>query len=125
MEGIKTVETEQYGRTFVVDGSYMFTFEKHTSPDEVTFITGRFDQLEDKLQKHLMGEVTLEYDRAKNSRIIQDFISLLKKDKGLYDGWRANIAMSFYDNAELYQGTYDLHHIANKAADDFLKLLIA
>lgn len=58
----------------------------------------------------------------------------LQKDSELYYVWQCGIAMSFYDAfnnhyKDIYQdGQYDrypdLHEIANKAAKNFLNLLI-
>jgi Tfp pilus assembly protein PilF len=42
-------------------------------------------------------------------------------------GWQANIAMSYQDEAarQLTKDSYDkLHNISNKAAENFIKLLI-
>jgi len=49
----------------------------------------------------------------------------MKTDKGYYMGWQANIAMAFCD--EMERSGYrlpELNKIANKAAVNFLNLLI-
>ena len=56
----------------------------------------------------------------------------LKKDKGLYCSYKANIVIAFLDNIEWYKKKYkkrclnkeDIHKIANLSADYFLSLLI-
>ena len=52
----------------------------------------------------------------------------LKNDKELYQSWKANIAMAFKDEysrcKKKYKNKEDLHKIANKAAKNFLNLLI-
>ena len=56
----------------------------------------------------------------------------LHNDEGYRQGWKANIAMSFYDKALAYRNrtgrTYlsnvDIHRIANEAADAFISQLI-
>ena len=47
----------------------------------------------------------------------------LKKEEGTYIAWKANIAMAFYDEWRRNEKK-DIHKIANKAADNFLKQLI-
>ena len=52
-------------------------------------------------------------------------VKYLQNDKSYYIAWQSNIAMAFQD--EMHRKGYrlpDLHEIANKAADNFLKLLI-
>lgn len=58
---------------------------------------------------------------------IKNLVKGLKKDKGYYISWKANIAMAFYDE---YRRTgnnlshHKVHAVANRAADNFLKLLM-
>jgi hypothetical protein len=51
----------------------------------------------------------------------------IKKDKEYREGWKANIAMSFYDevrrSGEKYMSSVRLSRLANKAADSFLRML--
>lgn len=60
---------------------------------------------------------------------IKKLVKTLNKDEGYYEGWKANIAMSFYDSynnamkGKKYLNKKDIHKIANEAADNFLKLL--
>jgi len=56
-------------------------------------------------------------------KMLKDLVKMLVKDKGCYEGWKANIAMSFVDE---YRRTKkkDIKKIANNAADNFLKLLM-
>ena len=62
---------------------------------------------------------------------IEKVISELKNDKGYYESWKANIAMSFKDNERWYRektgkkylNKNDKHIISNDAADYFLKQL--
>lgn len=50
------------------------------------------------------------------------------EDESYYISWKANIAMAFYDEYcrcdKKYKNHADIHEIANKAADYFLKLLM-
>ena len=52
----------------------------------------------------------------------------LKEDEDYYNSWKANIAMSFYDevciNPVRYMDENNWHKIADDAADNFLNLLI-
>jgi hypothetical protein len=52
----------------------------------------------------------------------------LKEDEGYYISWKANIAMAFKDeydrNTKKYKNKNDIHEIANKAAKNFLNILI-
>ena len=56
------------------------------------------------------------------------FCSTLRRDKGLYQAYQANIEMAYFDNAH-WCGSRDSykkrHEIGNKAADYFLNLLLA
>lgn len=61
---------------------------------------------------------------------VQKLTSELKKDAQLRDGYKANIAMAFYDECVKNQTDDDLplellHKIANTAADNFLNLWCA
>ena len=50
----------------------------------------------------------------------------LKNDPELYYGWQSNIAMQFYDVAkDFVPDTLDLHALSDKAAKNFLDLLIS
>jgi len=55
------------------------------------------------------------------------FTKTLRRDKGLYRAYQANIAMAYYDCAN-WEGSRDSsakrHAIGNRAADHFLKLLL-
>ncbi len=58
-------------------------------------------------------------------------ISVLKKalkKKDYSDGWRSNIAVAFQDEYDRckkkYKNRSDIHNISNKAARNFLNLLI-
>jgi hypothetical protein len=62
--------------------------------------------------------------------LVPDAIAIIVKhlqdDKSYYIAWQANIAMAFQD--EMHRKGYrlpDLYEIANKAADNFLELLMA
>ena len=52
----------------------------------------------------------------------------LKNNPYYFQGWQANIAMSFYDeynrNNKAYKNKGDIHEISNEAAKNFLNLLI-
>jgi len=60
----------------------------------------------------------------------QPFHERVRNDKDLWHGFKANIAMAFYDYARQYQkdietnclNESDLHEIANEAAEHFLRL---
>ena len=55
----------------------------------------------------------------------------LLTDAGLYEGWKANIAMSYVDAIANYKkdhnkislNKWDMHIIANKAAENFIYIL--
>lgn len=55
------------------------------------------------------------------------FTKELRRDKSLYQSYKANIAMAYYDCAR-WEGSRDslkkIHTIGNRAADHFLKLLL-
>lgn len=68
-----------------------------------------------------------EYQKA-----LEVVIEELRKDKGLWEAFQANIAMSFVDSARWYREANnnkralsrgDIHVIANEAATNFLYLL--
>lgn len=52
----------------------------------------------------------------------------MKTDSFFYCGWQSNIAMAFKDERnrceKLYLNKDTIHKIANKAANNFLKMLI-
>ena len=65
---------------------------------------------------------------------IETLCNALREDKSegsYYYSWQANIAMSFKDEYNrvnknhLSTSDYEIHHIANKAAENFLNLLIS
>jgi len=47
----------------------------------------------------------------------------LLTDEGYRIGWVANIAMAYVDTAHKYNGSETTHHVANEAAESFLKNL--
>jgi len=92
--------------------------------------TGVFDttaakKVAEKLVKKIDSELKL------GSISFQDafkvFTKRLRRDKGLYLAYRANIAMAYQDCAH-WEGSRDSsakrHAIGNRAADHFLKLLL-
>lgn len=68
----------------------------------------------------------------KTKEAVETLCAALKEDKDYYYSWQANIAMAFYDEYfKLYsieafssKELKEITGIANKAADNFLKLLI-
>lgn len=58
---------------------------------------------------------------------IDKFIEELRKDPEYFNGWQANIAISFQDELSRYRhhniNNHDVHEITNNAAKNFLKLL--
>lgn len=57
---------------------------------------------------------------------VKKLVQSLKEDEGYRISWHANISMAFQDQAHWDKRTWDrteLHETANKAADNFLKLL--
>jgi len=61
----------------------------------------------------------------KTEEAVKKLTSEIKKDNGLRESYKANIAMAFYDECVRNQVDDDLplellHKIANKAADNFL-----
>lgn len=69
---------------------------------------------------------------AAMSELCGGIIGKIKDDPELFDGWKANIAMSVKDEFSRYRKDIgkrvisysDMHLIANRAAEEFLKLLI-
>jgi hypothetical protein len=65
------------------------------------------------------------------SNYIKELTDNLKKDKGMREAWKANIAMAYKDNwtwhakktGKTTMNREDRHIIANNAAEYFLKLL--
>lgn len=58
--------------------------------------------------------------------MITKLIENLKKDKQLYYGWQANIAMAIYDAIRCidgYKSKAKIHAACNKGANEFLKRL--
>ena len=61
---------------------------------------------------------------------IKNLVEAFKDDPGYLESWKANIAMAFYDEyyrfkkKRSYISGVDLHGIANRAAENFLKLLM-
>jgi len=63
---------------------------------------------------------------AKNKSPITKLVKSLRDDPGYRIGWKANIAMAFYDTYRQQggrTGRVKLHKIANDAAEHFLKIL--
>ena len=62
---------------------------------------------------------------------VETLVEALKTDDGYRISWQANIAMAFKDeynwsgwhNSEICPTEEDIHVIANKASDNFLKML--
>lgn len=74
--------------------------------------------------------------RAKLKEAVETLTTALKEDKDYYNSWQANIAISFkdaYDNewdnlnkyVEGVPNKPDIHIVANRAAENFLNLLIS
>jgi len=55
--------------------------------------------------------------------MIKKLVKALKSDPEFFNGWQANIAMAFFDEYNS-SGEKDIHLIANKAAEKFLRNLI-
>lgn len=55
---------------------------------------------------------------------IEDLVKALKKDKGYFISWRANIAMAFEDEFYRSHQNYGVRKISKNAANNFLKQLI-
>jgi hypothetical protein len=64
--------------------------------------------------------------------MIENLIKALQEDKGLYESYKANIAVAFQDSAYQFRKQFnkrtlsikDIHTISNAAADSFLAQLI-
>lgn len=56
------------------------------------------------------------------SQAINRIARELKNDKGYREGWKANIAMSFVDAHQKYNGS-PAHEVANIAADNFIEAI--
>jgi hypothetical protein len=65
---------------------------------------------------------------TKLQRAVLNLTTSLKEDKDYYRGWRDNISMAFQDelkrSGKRRPSSEDLRTVANKAADNFLKLLM-
>jgi hypothetical protein len=62
------------------------------------------------------------------NKAIDRFVEELKTDPEFYRGWKDNIAMAFKDAYQRdwggsEQAALSMHHLANKAADNFLQSL--
>jgi hypothetical protein len=56
---------------------------------------------------------------------VKQLVSALKNDSGYYYSWQANIAMAFKDEMSREGITFpQLHSVANKAAINFLDILM-
>jgi hypothetical protein len=63
----------------------------------------------------------------KKSRCFNEVFEDIRNDEGLYIAWKSNIAMAFYDEARRSNSRDSrkkLHEISNRAADNFLQLLL-
>ena len=64
-----------------------------------------------------------------NSNILKYSYEIIRKDKELWEGFKANIAMAFVDEYQkemesVSKSNYQrIHKIANQSADNFLRLL--
>ena len=62
---------------------------------------------------------------TKTGKAVKVLTEALAEDADLFVGYKAMIAMSFYDewrrNEKKYKNLSDVHNIANVAADNFLK----
>jgi hypothetical protein len=64
--------------------------------------------------------------------MIENLIKALQEDKGLYESYKANIAVAFQDSAYQFRKQFnkrtlsikDIHTISNAAADSFLAKFI-
>lgn len=60
--------------------------------------------------------------------MIEKLVKALKHDRGLYYAYQANIAVQFQDeyarSKKRYKNRNDIHKISNKAAKNFLNLLM-
>lgn len=70
-------------------------------------------------------------NRIKDTFNIKDLCKKLKKDPSLYYAYQANIAVQFQDECaalkkkKKYLNRVDIHEASNKAAKNFLNLLIS
>ena len=61
------------------------------------------------------------------SKVINDFFEILRNDPELFFAYKANIAMSFYDEYRRVGNNLSyrkVHMVANQAAKNFLDMLI-
>ena len=64
---------------------------------------------------------------SKKMSPISSLVSKLRKDKGYYVGWQANIAMAFKDEYARTGNNLShkkVHKVANQAANNFLRQLM-
>lgn len=78
----------------------------------------------------MIPELAKEFARVLDR---ENIFSKIRRDKGLFISWQANIAMAFVDQyyyhekkngRKKYKNYSDIHTIANAAAENFLRLLI-
>jgi hypothetical protein len=94
-----------------------------------------------KIQTTIVDKVRKEVSATKQSisgffllaaedKLNGGIIGQIKEDPEMFRGWQANIAMAFKDEFSRWKkkkrtlSYEDAHHIANNAAEQFLKLLI-
>jgi hypothetical protein len=131
MEGIQAIQWNDNHRTYAIDGSFEFQVKIPFSETGSMVYWGKYNELPTHVQEHLKAEASKEFDQQQ----LQSAIEILKKnliqDKDYYEGWKANIAMSFY--TEFYKpNNFTFGYISpkymiditNKAADNVLQLLI-
>ena len=108
-------EIYQQGNTFVVDTKLI---PENMNVDE--FIKTFKNQ-----------PIQLIYPKPSLQEAIETLCNALREDKDLFRAYKDNIAMSFKDEYDrvnknhLSTSDYEIHHIANKAAENFLNLLIS
>lgn len=73
----------------------------------------------------------MEQNKITTAQAVEQLCKALKEDLGYWESWKANIAMSTYDEYVIkYPNTHPAGHgvmidVFNKGADRFLKLLTA
>lgn len=85
--------------------------------------TGVFDSTQAKV----FGDELMEKINSNVPAAMNILIKAMETDEGYRIGWKANIAMAFYDayteHAEVGSKFDNVHEVANIAAENFLHLL--
>ena len=96
--------------------------------DKIELVQSRNLEAVEVIKRIAREQILQQEKETKLIEAIEIVCQALREDKDYYRSWKDNIAMAFKDECsrnldETDIEGYDLHIIANKAADNFLKLL--